>query len=135
MYKTVFKYSFIVCTVLMIGQMDIDRRQVGDYFTSGIKAVAQWMLESLAENPLVAKISNPEGLKDWFPLGEMKKKENLFQPKKASLGFLRHESRDIAEDSNEEDIELEELSENETTEDFEEPSDRSEDSAVMAILP
>ena len=127
MYKTVLKYFFIVCAVLMIGQIEIDRRALGDYFSSGVKDVGEWALDRLAENPLIAKISRPKGLENWFPLGQMNKKENPLRAKQASVDF--------SDEDEEIDINAEEFSENELMDEAEKEASTSEENAVMAILP
>ncbi|NBX67424.1 MAG: hypothetical protein EBR01_00505 [Proteobacteria bacterium] len=134
MYKTVLKYFFIVCAVLMIGQIDIDRRALGDYFSSGVKDAGEWALDRLAENPLIAKISRPHGLENWFPLGQMNKKENPLHGQRASVGFSELNSVEEI-DEEEADIDADDFFESEFLDDAEKEASSSEENAVMAILP
>lgn len=130
MYKTVIKYLLIICAVLILGQLDINQRQLGSYFTSGLKAFAGWTASRLAENPLFAKIAHPKGLDQWFPFGEMSRKKSPVREIRAGLGGQEDiEDGDVEEDE-ESLAEPDEFSVNEI-----EPEPKPDDAAVMAILP
>lgn len=124
MYKTIFKYVFIVCAVLSFGQLKISEKEIGNYFVSGVKAFAIWSAAKIAESPWVAKVIQPTGLTGWFPLGEMNKKRvPSIKEIRGGVGGSQ-----LAPD-------LESETENEFSEEFSEEEIESEDDAVMAILP
>ena len=128
MYKAIFKYTLIVCAVLLIGQLDINQKQIGSYFASGLKDLTEWIGEKIAENELVAKVIHPKGLDHWFPLGDMNRKGVSLRGNRASLGPQELEDSELDDAGIEPDNEQDELSENEG-------EIETDDAEVMAILP
>ena len=125
MYKVIIKYILIVCTVLMLGQLEFKSRTLGDYFVSGTKAFGLWTVSEIAQNPWVKKVALYKGFAEWFPLGEMKKKSSLVREKRAGvLVPAPFEKKN-----------KEEMSEDDTDEEFLETELESDDSAVMEALP
>lgn len=136
MYKTVTKYALIVCAVLMIGQIDINQRQLGGYFTAGVRALCTWFANRLVENPFVAKLAKPSGLELWFPFGEMSRKKNPAPEKRADFGTVVPVEQIENAKGDETVEEFDEFSENELeSEQGAIPKSESDDDAVMAILP
>ncbi len=130
MHKIAVKYILIICAVLMIGQLDINRRQLGSYFTSAVKAFGLWTADRLAENPLIAKIINSKGVEHWFPLGEMSRKEPSVRETQAAAGSQGVSELEVSKEDEDE------FSENEIDPEPDSDSDSdSDDTAVMAILP
>ncbi|NQW44392.1 MAG: hypothetical protein HQ462_03205 [Deltaproteobacteria bacterium] len=124
MYKTIFKYVFIVCAVLSIGQLKICEKEIGNYFVSGVKAFGIWSAEKIAESPWVAKVIHPTGLTGWLPLGEMNKRRvPSIKEIRGTIGGSQ-----LAPAPESEVV-------NEFNEEFSEKEIESEDEAVMAILP
>ena len=133
MYKSLFKYSFIVCAVLSLGQLQYKERALGDYFISGTKALGMWGASEIASNPWVEKLLHPKALSQWFPLGDIKNKKNLVK-EKIQAKLSPHEELDL---DSEEEENLEELNdENELGDQLSSSEEESQldDSAVMAII-
>ncbi|MFM8316210.1 MAG: hypothetical protein ACKOA8_18175 [Deltaproteobacteria bacterium] len=125
MFKTILKYSFLVCAVLMLGQFEIDRRALGNHFVTGVKSLSVWSMEQLSATPWVVKLLNPKDLGKWFPIGEMGQSKSSIREIRAGIGS--DDSWEM-EDSDDEDSEI-----NESL--AVEKEKGSEDAAIMAILP
>jgi hypothetical protein len=132
MYKNILKYLVIVCAVLAIGQVEINRKALGLYFVMGVKAVVTYVAEKLVESPWVANVTRPKGLTHWFPMGEMNRKPSSVKETRASVG-----AGDLAvsKADDEEVVEDEDEDESNPKDEFSEVELEADDSAVMSILP
>lgn len=128
MYKSALKYCFIVCAVLFVGQIDINQRQLGSYFASGIKGLVAWTGDRLLENPIINKVIHPKGLNHWFPFGEMSRRNPSLVGFQASVGPIIDDKNKLNEEDDEPLNETEDISETEI-------QPETDDAAVMAILP
>jgi len=130
MYKSILKYLVIVCAVLAIGQIEINRKALGHYFVMGVKALGTYVAEKLVESPLVANVTRPKGFTHWFPMGEMNRKPSSVKETRASVGAV---DLAVSEADNEEVVEDED--ESNPKDEFSEVELEADDSAVMSILP
>lgn len=128
MFKTLMKYSFLVCAVLMVGQLEIDRKALGNHFVTGMKSFGVWSMEQLSATPWAMKLLNPKDLGKWFPIGEMGQSKATVKESRAGIGL--GDSREVEESDDSDEY-------NNPLEDSEqvEKDKNSDDAAIMAILP